>query len=96
MQDLELLTLLVVYPGSKCYALAEDIWTVPLPSLAQAVGCGRYSDRTLLLTPSKRSAMQDLELMTLLVVYPGSKCYALAEDVWTVPLPSLGQEKTAW
>jgi len=32
--------------------------------------------------------MQDLELMTLLVVYPGSKHYALAEDIWTVPLPA--------
>jgi predicted AAA+ superfamily ATPase len=48
------------------------------------------------LTPSMRTAMQDLELTTLLVVYPGSKRYALTEDIWTVPLSNLAEERIAW
>ena len=37
------------------------------------------------LTPSMRTVMQDLELSNLLVVYPGSKSYSLAENIKTVP-----------
>jgi hypothetical protein len=38
-----------------------------------------------------RAAMQDLELATLLVIYPGSKHFSLAEDIQTVPLSSLAE-----
>lgn len=41
------------------------------------------------LTPSMRAAVQDLGLSTLLVLYPGSKSYSLAENIQTVPLSSL-------
>ncbi len=44
------------------------------------------------LTPSMRAAMQDLELSTLLVIYPGSKSYSLAENIKTVPISSLAGE----
>ena len=43
------------------------------------------------LTPSMRTAMQDLELSTLLVVYPGAKSYLLAENIKTVPLSRLAE-----
>ena len=45
------------------------------------------------LTPSMRAAMQDLELSTLLVIYPGAKPYSLAENIKTVPLSILAE---AW
>ncbi len=48
------------------------------------------------LSPSMRTVMQELELTALLVVYPGSKRYPLAEDIWTVPLSSLAEERKAW
>jgi predicted AAA+ superfamily ATPase len=38
------------------------------------------------LTPSMRTAMQDLELDKLVVVYPGSQPYSLAEGINVVPL----------
>ncbi len=41
------------------------------------------------LTRSMRIAMEDLRLKELLVVYPGSREYTLAEDVRVVPLKSL-------
>ena len=41
------------------------------------------------LTPSMRTAIQDLGLDRLLVIYPGAKPYSLAEKVQTVPLASL-------
>jgi predicted AAA+ superfamily ATPase len=44
------------------------------------------------LTPSMRAAMQDLELSSLLVIYPGSKAYSLAENINTIPLSSLAAE----
>lgn len=44
------------------------------------------------LTPSMRAAMQDLELSTLIVIYPGAKPYSLAENIKTVPLSSLAGE----
>jgi hypothetical protein len=40
--------------------------------------------------------MQDLELSTLLVIYPGSKPYSLAENIKVVPLSSLADEGAAW
>jgi predicted AAA+ superfamily ATPase len=40
------------------------------------------------LTPSMRIAMAELELDTLYVVYPGSRRYALAENVQAVPVAS--------
>mgnify|MGYP001585755269 CR=1 FL=1 len=43
------------------------------------------------LTPSMRAALQDLELDRLLVVYPGSQRYALAERVEVLPITDLGQ-----
>jgi predicted AAA+ superfamily ATPase len=44
------------------------------------------------LTPSMRAAMQDLELSSLLVIYPGPKPYLLAENIKVVPLASLAEE----
>lgn len=44
------------------------------------------------LTPSMRIAMQDLELSDLLVIYPGSKPYSLAEKIKAIPLSSLAGE----
>lgn len=41
------------------------------------------------LTPSMQTAMQDLELSTLWVIYPGAKPYTLAENIQVVPLTSL-------
>lgn len=38
------------------------------------------------LTPSMRTAMTDLELDKLIVVYPGSQMYSLAESITVVPL----------
>jgi uncharacterized protein len=43
------------------------------------------------LTPSMRTAVQDLELTTLLVIYLGPKPYALAENIKIVPLSSLAE-----
>lgn len=48
------------------------------------------------LTPSMLAAKNDLELSMLLVVYPGAKRYALAEDIKTVPLSSLAEKGAAW
>ena len=42
-----------------------------------------------MLTPSMRTAMTDLQLDALYVVYPGSRRYALAERVEAVPLGAL-------
>jgi uncharacterized protein len=44
------------------------------------------------LTPSMRVALEDLQLDALLVIYPGSRTYSLAERVSVVPLAVLGQE----
>jgi predicted AAA+ superfamily ATPase len=44
------------------------------------------------LTPSMRTAIQDLELSKLLVIYPGSKPYPLTENIQVVPLASLAGE----
>jgi len=44
------------------------------------------------LTPSMLAAKKDLELSTLLVIYPGSKRYSLAEGIRTVPLSNLAEE----
>ena len=41
------------------------------------------------LTPSMQIALQDLELETLYVVYPGARRYALAARVEVVPLAAL-------
>ncbi len=38
------------------------------------------------LTPSMRTALEDLKLDRLVVIYPGTKCYSLAEKVDVVPL----------
>jgi predicted AAA+ superfamily ATPase len=43
------------------------------------------------LTHSMRTAMQDLELSTLLVIYPGAKPYSLAENIKTLPLSILAE-----
>jgi len=44
------------------------------------------------LTPSMLAAKKDLELSTLLVIYPGSKRYSLAEEIRTLPLSNLAEE----
>ena len=41
------------------------------------------------LTPSMRAAMHDLELSKLLVIYPGTKSYPLAENIQVIPLANL-------
>jgi predicted AAA+ superfamily ATPase len=42
------------------------------------------------MTPSIRSALKDLKLARIAVLYPGSKRYPLAEEVEAVPLRTLG------
>jgi uncharacterized protein len=44
------------------------------------------------LTTSMRVALEDLQLDQLLVIYPGSRTYSLAEKVTVCPLTLLGQE----
>ena len=46
------------------------------------------------LTPSMRAAMHDLELSKLLVIYPGTKSYPLAENIQVIPLANLAEEGT--
>jgi predicted AAA+ superfamily ATPase len=41
------------------------------------------------LTPSMKIAFEDLSLETLTVIYPGNKCYPLAESIHVEPLESL-------
>lgn len=41
------------------------------------------------LTPSMRTALHDLRLDELTVLYPGTQSYPLAENVWVKPLASL-------
>jgi hypothetical protein len=41
------------------------------------------------LTPSMQTALKDLRLEALYVVYPGSRRYALAANVEVVPLGAL-------
>lgn len=41
------------------------------------------------LSPSMRAAIQDLELSKLLVIYPGSKPYPLAERIQVIPIARL-------
>jgi hypothetical protein len=41
------------------------------------------------LTPSMRIAFEDLELARLVVVYPGTRGYPLAEQVHVLPLAAL-------
>lgn len=48
----------------------------------------KYADAPRL-TPSMTSAMKDLELAHLWVVYPGDRAYALAERVSTLPLAAV-------
>ena len=51
------------------------------------VECKRVD--ALRLTPSMRTAVQDLELSKLIVLYPGSKPYPLGENIQVVPITSL-------
>ena len=46
------------------------------------------------LTPSMRTALTDLKLDRLLVVYPGERRYRLAEQVEVLPLAELFAEPT--
>jgi hypothetical protein len=41
------------------------------------------------LTPSMRTAISDLELSELFVVYPGKKAYPLLENVQVIPLETI-------
>jgi len=47
------------------------------------------------LTPSMRTALEDLRLDRLVVIYPGERRYALAEQVEVVPLMDLLERLTA-
>jgi hypothetical protein len=44
------------------------------------------------LTPSMRTAADDLELSKLLVIYPGLHPYPLAENVQAIPLSNLAEK----
>jgi predicted AAA+ superfamily ATPase len=44
------------------------------------------------LTPSMRAAVNDLELSKLLVIYPGSRPFPLAENIRVIPLSSLADK----
>ncbi len=44
------------------------------------------------LTPSMRTAMQDLELDKLTVIYPGNQPYSLAEGVFVLPLSRIATD----
>jgi predicted AAA+ superfamily ATPase len=44
------------------------------------------------LTPSMRTAVNDLELSKLLVIYPGLHPYPLAEKIYAIPLSSLAEK----
>ncbi|MBM3272582.1 DUF4143 domain-containing protein, partial [Candidatus Kaiserbacteria bacterium] len=48
------------------------------------------------LTPSMRSALADLELDRLVVVYPGPRRYPLADRVEVVPLNEIANESFAF
>ena len=41
------------------------------------------------LTPSMRTAMEDLSLESLTVIYPGDRSYALTEGIEVLPLAGL-------
>ena len=43
------------------------------------------------LTPSMRTAVHDLELSKLIVIFPGSKPYPLTENIQVIPLASLAR-----
>ncbi|MBN1664777.1 MAG: ATP-binding protein [Deltaproteobacteria bacterium] len=45
------------------------------------------------LTPSMRSALTDLSLDRLLVIYPGERSYRLAENIEVIPASLLAEEK---
>ena len=45
------------------------------------------------LTPSMRTAMSDLELSKLVVIYPGSHFYPLTENIQAIPLSSLAEKQ---
>jgi predicted AAA+ superfamily ATPase len=48
------------------------------------------------LTPSMRTAMQDLGLDKLIVVYPGSQPYSLAEGITVAPLVQVVSRPKDW
>ncbi|MDD5370318.1 MAG: DUF4143 domain-containing protein [Anaerolineaceae bacterium] len=48
------------------------------------------------LSPSMRAAIQDLELSKLLVIYPGSKPYPLAERIRVIPLARLAGDRAVF
>ena len=43
------------------------------------------------LTPSMRTAIHDLELSKIIVIFPGSKPYPLTENIQVIPLASLAR-----
>jgi predicted AAA+ superfamily ATPase len=47
------------------------------------------------LTPSMRSALEDLQLDHIAVLYPGERAYPLADEVTAVPVSNLAQESLA-
>ena len=47
------------------------------------------------LTPSMRSALDDLQLDHIAVLYPGERAYPLADKVTAVPISNLAQERPA-
>ncbi|MEW5940204.1 MAG: DUF4143 domain-containing protein [Chloroflexota bacterium] len=48
------------------------------------------------LTPSMRSAMQDLELDRLAVIYPGSQVYSLGDRISVLPLSKMAFNPDKW
>ena len=55
----------------------------------------KYADAPRL-TKSMRSALADLDLVHLWVLYPGSKRYRLAEQVTVVPLHEISGDGAPW
>jgi predicted AAA+ superfamily ATPase len=44
-------------------------------------------------TPSMRTALTDLELQKITVIYPGERFYKLAENIQVMPLPVIGTDE---
>ena len=69
---------------------AEMDLVIPKNGCLRGVECKRADVPKL--TPSIRSALEDLQLESVAIVYPGNKRFKLAEQVEAVPLAALASE----
>ena len=69
---------------------AEMDLVIPKNGRLRGVECKRADVPKL--TPSVRSALEDLQLESVAIVYPGNKRFKLAEQVEAVPLAALASE----